>query len=157
MWNFSCLAFPISILPQPALHPESLGCIPGFLPHRLLVSSWACPWGAVAADVGRQRARLGIYFPTPFSQVKVLVAQSCPTLCNPMDCSPSGSSVHGTLQARILQWVAMPFSRRSSRPRDQTWVSCIAHPSPKSSSSHMALSAPSFCFINFKGDKTIHL
>ena len=43
-----------------------------------------------------------------------------------MDCSPSGSSVHGILQARILDWVAIPFSRGSSQPKDQTWVSCIA-------------------------------
>ena len=55
----------------------------------------------------------------------VKVSQSCPTLCNPMDCSPPGSSVHGFLQTRILQWVAMPFSRRSSWPRDQTHISCI--------------------------------
>ena len=50
-----------------------------------------------------------------------LVSQSCPTLCDPMDCSPSGSSVHGILQARILKGVAIPFSRRSSWPRDWTW------------------------------------
>ena len=56
----------------------------------------------------------------------VLVAQSCPTLCNPMHYSPPGSSVHRILQASILEWVAMPFSWGSSRPRDQTWVSCIA-------------------------------
>ena len=43
----------------------------------------------------------------------VLVTQSCPTLCNPMDCSPPGSSIHGILQARILEWVAYPFSRGS--------------------------------------------
>ena len=54
------------------------------------------------------------------------VAQSCPTLCDPMDCSPPGSSVHGILQARILEWVAISFSRGSSQPRDQTQVSCIA-------------------------------
>ena len=54
------------------------------------------------------------------------VAQSCPTLCNPMDCSPPGSSVHGILQARILEWVAISFSRRSSWPRDRTQVSHIA-------------------------------
>ena len=49
-------------------------------------------------------------------------------LCDPMDCSPPESSVHGILQARTLEWVAMPSSRRSSQPRDQTrvsWVSCI--------------------------------
>ena len=58
-------------------------------------------------------------------KVKVLVAQSCPILCDPMDCSPPGSSVHGILQARTLEWIAIPFSRRSSQPRDQTQVSCI--------------------------------
>ena len=47
-------------------------------------------------------------------------------LCNPVDCSPPGSSVCGILQARILEWVAIPFSRGSSPPRDRTWVSCIA-------------------------------
>ena len=44
------------------------------------------------------------------------VTQLCPTLCNPMDWSPPGSSVHGILQARILEWVAVPYSRGSSRP-----------------------------------------
>ena len=57
--------------------------------------------------------------------VCVLVAQLCPTLCNPMDCSLPGSSIHGISQARILQWVAISFSRGSSQPRDQTRVSCI--------------------------------
>ena len=46
-------------------------------------------------------------------------------LCNPMDCSPPGSFVHGISQARILEWVAISFSRGSSRPRDQTQVSCL--------------------------------
>ena len=45
-------------------------------------------------------------------------SQSCRTLCDPMDCSPPGSSVHGILQARMLEWVAIPLSRGSSRPRD---------------------------------------
>ena len=45
------------------------------------------------------------------TKVKVLVTQSCPTLCDPRDCSPSGSSVHGILQGRILEWEAIPFSR----------------------------------------------
>ena len=53
----------------------------------------------------------------------MLVTQLCPTLCDPVDYSPPGSSVHGILQARILEWVAIPFSRGSSRPRDGTWVS----------------------------------
>ena len=54
------------------------------------------------------------------------VAQSCPTLCDPMNCSPSGSSVHGIFQARMLEWIAISFSRGSSRPRNQTRVSRIA-------------------------------
>ena len=53
----------------------------------------------------------------------VLVTQSCPTLCEPMDCSPPVSSVHGILQARIQEQVVIPFSRRSSQPWDPTWVS----------------------------------
>ena len=52
------------------------------------------------------------------------VTQSCPTLCEPMDCSLPGSSVHGVFQARVLEWVAISLSRASSRPRDWTWVSC---------------------------------
>ena len=58
--------------------------------------------------------------------VCVLVAQLCPTFCDPMDCSQPYSSAHGILQARILEWVAIPFSRECSWPRDQTWVSRIA-------------------------------
>ena len=59
-------------------------------------------------------------------KVRVLVAHLYLAPCNPMDCSPPGFSVHGTLQARIVEWVAVSFSRGSSRPRDQTRVSCIA-------------------------------
>ena len=55
----------------------------------------------------------------------VQLLQSCLTLCNFVDCSPPSSSAHGILQARILEWVAMPFSRGSSPSRDRTWVSCI--------------------------------
>ena len=54
----------------------------------------------------------------------VLVAKSCPTFCNPMDCNLLGFSVHRILQARILEWIAIPFSRVSSWPRDWTQVSC---------------------------------
>ena len=56
--------------------------------------------------------------------VCVLVTQSCPTLCNPMDCSPPGSSVFGISQARILEWIAISSYRGSFQPRDQT---CISH------------------------------
>ena len=54
------------------------------------------------------------------------VTQSCPTLCDPMDCSLSGSSVHGIFQARVLERIAISFSRGSSQPRNQTWVSHFA-------------------------------
>ena len=54
-----------------------------------------------------------------------LIAQLCPSLCDPMDSNPPGSSVHGILQARTLEWVAIPFSRGSFCPRDWTQVSCI--------------------------------
>ena len=53
-------------------------------------------------------------------------AQSCPTLWKTTDCSLPGHSAHGILQARTLEWVAIPFSRGSSQPRDQTWISHIA-------------------------------
>ena len=54
------------------------------------------------------------------------VAQSCPPLCDPLDCSPPGSSIHGTLQARILEWLAISSSRGSSRHRDRTHISCVS-------------------------------
>ena len=62
---------------------------------------------------------LGVRSPT-CCVVLCSVTQFCPTLWDPTDCSPQGSSVHGILQARILEWVAIPFSMGSSRPRDQT-------------------------------------
>ena len=58
--------------------------------------------------------------------VKVLVTQLRPTLCNSVDCSPPGFSVHGILQASILEWVAMPSSRGASQPRNQIHVSSIS-------------------------------
>ena len=56
-----------------------------------------------------------------FNFMKMKVGQSCPTPCNPMD-----YTVHGILQTRILEWVAIPFSRGSSQPRDWTQISCVA-------------------------------
>ena len=58
--------------------------------------------------------------------LKVLVAQLCLTLCDPMDCGPSGSSVHGILQARMLEWLAISFSRGSSWPRRERLL-CLLH------------------------------
>ena len=62
----------------------------------------------------RPPPHLGLYSPCPWLHS----AQPCPTLCDPTDCSPPGSSVRGISQARILEWVAVPSSRGSSRPRD---------------------------------------
>ena len=60
------------------------------------------------------------------NSLKVKVTQLRPALCNPMDRGPPASSVHGILQAKILEWVAIPFSEGFSRPRDQAQISHIA-------------------------------
>ena len=67
-------------------------------------------------------AETGTQFEVKWSEV----AQSCLTLCESVECSSPGSSIHGILQPRILEWVPISFSRGSSRPRDRTQVSCIA-------------------------------
>ena len=72
---------------------------------------------------------LGIYLLKETKDLYInvsVVTQSCPTLCNPTDSSPPGSSVYGILQSRKLEWVAISFSRGSSQPKDQIWVSSIA-------------------------------
>ena len=81
--------------------------------------------------VGKQVLFVLLYFQVRFffslsKWKKALIAQSCWTLWDPMDCSPPGSSVYGILQARILGWNAIPFSRGCSWLRDRTQVSCIA-------------------------------
>ena len=75
--------------------------------------------------------------------VLCLVTQSCPTLCHPMDCSLPGFSVHGILQARIVEWVPYPFSRASSQSRNQTRLSCIAGRFFTSWATREALAPPS--------------
>ena len=60
------------------------------------------------------------------SPQRMILIYMCLTLCNPMDCSPPGSSVHGVLYSSILESVTIPFSRGSSQFKDQNWVSCIA-------------------------------
>ena len=64
------------------------------------------------------------------------VAQSCPTLCYPMDCSLPGSSVHGILQVRVLEWVTISFSMGSSQSRDRTQISCMCLEGKKNGSDH---------------------
>ena len=92
-------------------------------PHRRQPTRLPRPWDSPGKNTG-----VGCHFLLQCMKVKgeSEVAQLCLTLCNTMACSPPGSSDHGIHQARILEWVAMPSSRGSSRPRDQTCVSCIS-------------------------------
>ena len=91
-------------------------------------------WWAIVHGVARDAHDLAIK-PPPGSYIENAfkysvseseVAQSCPTLCDPMDCSLSGSPVHGIFQARVLEWIAISFSRGSSQHRNRTRVSRIA-------------------------------
>ena len=66
-----------------------------------------------------------LYSTGSYIQCVALVVQSCSALCDPVDCTLVGSSVHGILQARVLEWIAIPFSIGTSQPRDRTLVSCI--------------------------------
>ena len=123
---------------------------PGFSVHRILQArileqvaspssrgfSWPRDWTWVSHIIGRffsiwateeeafyQHSQ---WLKNYLCHVLCLVAQWCQILCDPVDCSPPGSSVHGVSTARILEWVAMPSSRGSSQPRDRTQVSRIA-------------------------------
>ena len=104
---------------------EYLGVYKGVGSHSLLQgSSQPMDWIQVSWTAGEfftvRATREALYW-----QQILLVVQLCPTHCDPTDCSPPGSSVHGILQARILMWVAIPSSRGSSQSRDQTWVTCL--------------------------------
>ena len=82
-----------------------------------------------------------------FPSIKVLGTQSCPILCNPMDSRPSGSSVHEILQARILEYIAIPFSRESSCAGDQTWEYPLEN--------RMATDTPVFLPGEFHGQRSL--
>ena len=92
----------------------------------VLTNPWTNNRNPVRFAVLLGKIDISILIPKWTVCVCMKVAQSCPTLCNPMDYSSPDSSVHGILKARILEWVAFPFSRGSSHPRDQTQVSRIA-------------------------------
>ena len=144
-------SLPLRIPPQP--HPLFLFFIPPATPHGWCdLSSWTRDW-THTLDSECMKSQLlkppGRSFPcfplfliclwgncrstSHQSQYRIMMeimpyclhAQSCLTLCDPMDCSPPGSSVHGILQAGILKWIAISFSRGYSWPRDQTQVSCV--------------------------------
>ena len=119
---------------QPAIPPGLPAEMQG--PTDCTTGSHSLPWSGDVGVKGVVEGQLLFSFflfpsglshpPPPSITASVLVAQSCLTLCAHMDCSPPGPSVHGILQARILEWVAMLFSRESSRPRDLIQVSHIA-------------------------------
>ena len=94
------------------------------LPLRFFFPMLFSSWDTVCLCAPRIPAEIMVglfYKDSEIMKGKVKVAQSCPTLCDPL-----GYTVHGILQARILEWTAVPFSRRSSQPRNWTRVSCIA-------------------------------
>ena len=102
------------------------------------ISEANIPWQLIWFNKLQQLIRRSNKLPSPMKWFdwNDVFSQLCPfkrsesrsvvsDFCDPMDCSPPGSSVHGILLARILEWVAITFFRGSSRPRDGTWVSCI--------------------------------
>ena len=117
-------------------HQKPSNCKPGkisdchCLPSLWLKMLWA--WHLQIFTAAFRTQKLGLHY-APVMNIciflffcfHVLVAQSCLTLCDPAGCSLPGSSVHGILQARILEWVAIPFSEGSAWPSDWTWVFCI--------------------------------
>ena len=104
------------------IYPLPLSTYPHFIHERIISnkSVWGCGVSILCFN------KPPLYWTVRFECVCVLVTQLCLALCHPTDCSPPGSSVHGILQARILEWVASPSSMGSSQSRDQTQVSCIA-------------------------------
>ena len=110
-----CSELPLPSPSEPLGKPKNIGIAYPFSRG----SSWLRNWTGVSCIAG------GVFTTELPGQLEVLVTQSYPTLCDSMDCSLPGFSVHGILQARILEWVVMPSFRVSSRPSDQTWVSCI--------------------------------
>ena len=80
---------------------------------------------SVVGDCSHEMKRFLLLGRKVITNLESEVTQSCPTLCDPMDCSPPGSSICGIFQARVLEWVVISFSRGSSQPRDRTWVSHI--------------------------------
>ena len=102
------------------------------IPTHSSTLAWKIPWtekpGGLQSMIAKSRTRLSkckeVQCHTSLLRVKSL--QSCPTLCDPMDCSPPGSSAHVIFQVKILECIAMPSSRGSSQPRYQTHISYVS-------------------------------
>jgi len=126
-------------LPNPEMEPRSpalqvdslLTDLLGKPPEIIILANWRntlCEFisGIMTSSLPSQKIPGPCEYMKTFPYItKSEVAQSCPTLCSPMDCSLPGSSIHEIFQARVLEWVAISFSRESSWPRDWTQVSCI--------------------------------
>ena len=118
------------------LYPYNIVCINSFIKQLRVHCMPGSVWGVKGAGQGRiseftliwtGASQKGILtWPKTLKTSTLEVAQSCPTLCNPMNCSLLGSCIHGIFQTRVLKWVATSFSRGPSWPRDRTQVSCIA-------------------------------
>ena len=115
-------------------------CVPflrGQWKHRSAVRNWGLRWNKRESITQYLKIKQTTKVKIPASQFTNYMSecipacmhakslQSCLTFCDPVDCSPPSSSVHGILQARILEWITMPSFRGSSRPRDWTCISCI--------------------------------
>ena len=113
--------------------PKSLGNVPSFFHFSVFLCLFVMLHPGIFRYKREDLEGMGLFHldwnqksMTSFWWCEVSVTQSCLILCDPMDCSLPGSSVLGILQARILEWAAIPFSRGSSQARDRTKVSCIA-------------------------------
>ena len=103
-------------------------------PHRRQPTRLPHPWDSLGKNTGvgchfllqGQPLRTSCKMNTISPLLESEVAQSCPTLRDPMDCSLPGSSVHGIFLARVLEWIAMPSSKRSFQSKDRTHVFCIS-------------------------------
>ena len=120
IWNFFILTQFVTVsvtLDVTTMTPWRLDDGEPFFSHKVF---WMNEWMLVAV----------IWWHDTLACLHAKLLPSCPPLCDPVDCSPPGSSVHGILQGRTLEWVAMPSSRGSSWPRDETQVSCMADSLP---------------------------
>ena len=116
--------------PTPAL-PPAIFFFFQILTEMTIGQAWVgaghfCPWFCFVFLPHHEACRILVPRPEIEPAPPAVEAQSCLTLCDPMDCSPPGSSVHGIHQARILEQVAVSSSREFSRPRDRTCISCIS-------------------------------
>ena len=113
--------------PPPGHYPEKIPIGKIYAPHVHSSTIYnSQDMKATWMSINRWMDKDAVFIYNVILKVKVLVAQLYPTPCDPMDSSSSGSSVHGISQARVLEWVAIPFSRGSSQCRDWSQVSQIA-------------------------------